>query len=413
MATPSWAYAAGFSALAACSARPTAMQAPAAPEAGIEAGTLDATPDTGDADAEASFCSGPTEGGALSAPEAVVSGEPNLDGLALSSAGLVWLEDAWGVPGVWLASSPPRLLFDAQTSPLSVGLVGGFGAAANLFVMSYCHKGCYNSGSQTLAFDIAAGQPYRTFNSSLGEVAVDQRRIYGLAGEVGCLPLVPGGCGYVGKEWASGIAIDDANLYALLLGANFEADGAYTVRVKQKGSKSAPSILASGVDPEPSYVLNWRDIFTMAAHGGNVAWVEPHKTLDVVYGILHGAAPRILVSEPDHVAGPHIGINSEASLRTIALDDQYVYWATETGKVKRRRLCGGPVEVLATNQEYPMALGVDDSAIYWISRGSDLAHPVGNIMRIRKLDAPDAGIDAASDGGAEAASDASLDATPD
>ncbi len=374
--------------------------------AGVDA-ALDAT--DGAVDSETSLCAGP-DGGAVSAPEAIVTGEPNLDGLALSSEGPVWLENA-EQPAVWLATNPATLLFDAHsapTSPMSAGPVIDFAAAGDWYVLSVSG---YLRPSETAAVNVLSGNTL-SFAQDAFRVAMDEFRVYAtipFGSDISCFPITPGSCGPTDNTGALAIATGRSDLYAVVPGPNFLGDGSYTIQAKAKGSAEPLATVASGDAKDTG--------FCIAAAAGSVAWayLQPHSLpADTIYGILADGARRILANDAD-------GVGFSDALRTrapgfthvVALDDQYVYWTTRTGKVKRRRLCGGPIEVLATNQRYPMALTVDDSGIYWISRGSDLSHPVGNIMRIRKLDAPGAAPDAASDAGPEAASDASLDATPD
>ncbi|MCL2824117.1 MAG: hypothetical protein FWD57_09010 [Polyangiaceae bacterium] len=60
----------------------------------------------------------------------------------------------------------------------------------------------------------------------------------------------------------------------------------------------------------------------------------------------------------------------------IAIDDEFVYW-TESylGNVARVAKTGGVVEVLASSQDWPKQIAVDDTRVYWAAGGSIFAVP--------------------------------------
>lgn len=73
--------------------------------------------------------------------------------------------------------------------------------------------------------------------------------------------------------------------------------------------------------------------------------------------------------------------------RYLALDATHVYWTTflrdpqsgvyTAGRIARISKDGGPVQVLATSQQTPHGIAVDDQAIYWTNFG-------GSVMKLAK-----------------------------
>lgn len=51
----------------------------------------------------------------------------------------------------------------------------------------------------------------------------------------------------------------------------------------------------------------------------------------------------------------------------VAVDRDFVYWASNTGKgyIGRASKSGGPAQVLASNQGYPVDVEVDENGVYW------------------------------------------------
>lgn len=102
-------------------------------------------------------------------------------------------------------------------------------------------------------------------------------------------------------------------------------------------------------------------------------------------------------------AGLHAGATREPMAATmLAIGHLPGNTAPDTGFVKRTRLCGGEPEILASDQDQPIAIAVDDNAVYWLDYGNGPGN--GTVMRRRKLDAP---------GYPDASSDAPVDASPD
>ncbi len=205
------------------------------------------------------------------------------------------------------------------------------------------------------------------------------------------------------------VAADDTGVYLFVYPApgaatKYGVRANYQIRALPKGGGPATTVV-TGLGPP----LGPAGGPTLVARHGVLAWVFSGTEVTTVFVADQGSSEgQAVVQEP--VASPVLGDHRMA----IALDEDYLYWTTVDGFVKRVRLCGGTPEVLAANQDQPIAVAVNDSAIYWLDHGT--APATGKVMRIRKLDAPDAGPDAASDAGVDAADtsvDALSDASPD
>ncbi len=388
---------------------------------------LDASTDVADADSEVdapddslnwpSHCSGPPDAGALGAAEVIASGRSDLGLIGTSDFGAVWSEDesvGAGSARVILASTPSRVLFDWS----GYGNGGaGFRVAGSFFQIHF--GGLPNSGDYFAIGNISTGaiDQYSScdrfpetfvFDSALDESAIfyilvpfattpDFSNYFARAPlsspcDTTILAELP--------KWSNAIAVDGNWLYTLVV----EDDGnhfgrAFSIRAAPKNGGPA-KIIASGVDPEPwVYAAT-----TIEARNGAVVWTHTEA-----YGphLLHvlpatGTTTRAL-AEPDG-----LGYSDRIA---IAIDDAYVYWTTQTGFVKRVRICGGAPEILASNQDQPIAIAVDDNAVYWLDLGTKPG--TGTVMRMRKLDAPgyaDASYASTDAGAADASSGDASDA---
>ncbi|HTN82662.1 MAG TPA: hypothetical protein VL242_03230 [Sorangium sp.] len=64
-------------------------------------------------------------------------------------------------------------------------------------------------------------------------------------------------------------------------------------------------------------------------------------------------------------------VSDQGQLNGIALDDEHVYWTRrDEGTVVRMPKDGGEPEVLASRQQRPGDIAVDELAVYWINEGS-------------------------------------------
>lgn len=392
-----------------------------------QADATDAAQDTADADgAPVSPCTAPPDGGMLAQPEVVASGRSGLLGIGTSDAGAVWAE--WGA-AVFLASSPPKTLFGGGGGgaffrasngwfDIGYGLGTGPGYVAIGGVATGAVRSCALGGA------CEGGGSFPSDLDRFVDVALDGSNIYTLwAADWSATQLVTTApldsiwnetkLLELGTKRGYGIAVDDSRVY-VFVGEDFTTRS-YSIRGVPKSGGPATT-LASGVDPE-----QWDgfDSASVCAHHGTVAWAHWSASVDAgnawlvaryIEIVANGSAgARTLVDEP---AGIACGLDQTRP--TLALDDEYVYWATVTGFVKRIRLCGGQPEIIAADQANPVAIAVDDNAVYWLDYGSKppLADfgawqvTDGKVMRMRKLGAPgylDAGTDAS--GGADASSD--------
>ncbi len=324
----------------------------------------------------------------------IASGRSDLGLLGTSDFGGVWSEDDFGGQSarVLLASAPPRPLFDWS----GYGEGGAWFRVAGSFFQIY-FGGLPNSGSYFAIGNVSTGatHEYSTSclpNTGIEDTALDDSTLFYL---VFPIPLVDGLPNYFARaplsapcdtaivaelpKWSEGIAVDGNWLYTVVIGSPSPPE-AYSLRAAPK-TGGAAKIIASGVEPG-----EWLDYTTtIQAHDGNLAWT--HAGADSRLHVLRATetASRTLV-EPD-------GLGISENRMAIAIDDEYVYWTTTSGFVKRIRLCGGMPEVLASNEDDPIAVAVDDNAVYWLNHGTQPG--TGAVMRRRKLDAPgysDAGI---------------------
>ena len=73
----------------------------------------------------------------------------------------------------------------------------------------------------------------------------------------------------------------------------------------------------------------------------------------------------------------------ETDAETLAVDDQYVYWARHVigSDVKRVPKNGGSEEVLAKSQAAPWSLAQDCTSIYWTNHNN---FGTGSVMKVTK-----------------------------
>jgi hypothetical protein len=71
---------------------------------------------------------------------------------------------------------------------------------------------------------------------------------------------------------------------------------------------------------------------------------------------------------------PVVVVSNGATVRQIAVDLQFVYWAEQsTGLVKRRPLDGGTDQILFTGQSKVRALAVDSTRVFWGTAGAPVS----------------------------------------
>ncbi len=339
----------------------------------------------------------------LAPPHTLVSARTGLLNLGVSPFGPIWLEHNAGLQ-VYRGGKMDVLFNDADMDP-----AGNWASSAewftfestNTFYYYYVTAGA-NSGTSVASCN---GGPFVA-------VALDNDFLFGLWSddsqmwldggsrlwEVLKVPLGAPFCNAPGEvvydlqtEHGRGIAVDEQYLYALLEDAD---TGDFTLRRIPKAG-GTPVILAAGVDPESPKLFGFNARATLVAHRGTVIWAHeglygPEGHVRYVQMAASDRPATTLVYEPDDIPTQIPGLFEQAA---IALDDEYAYWTTQTGFVKRIRLCGGEPEILASNQDQPIAIAVDDNAVYWLNHGTKPG--TGTVMRMRKLDAPgysDAGI---------------------
>ncbi len=380
------------------------------PEAGPDA-AIDASADAEDGSADVSWmpgCSAGMDGGALGAPQAIATGRQDPSYVGASSDGPVWTEVKYydepngvterSVAVVWLPyGKSPTFSIVEDLCPFEVTALrvrDEHLAYALEERQTWC--GYLVSWSRL----DGSGGGYWEANSNYG---LDDSYVYmmiapclltrmALDEDAGAASFDqrPGVCGI--------IAVDQNALYLM----DWEVDASVRYSIKRISHwGDAPHVLADNV-PGPASHMGFQ------ADDGAVFWQVDKSSR--IYELPAGSStPRILVDDPDGVWG-------------FTVDHDYVYWASgegwkaAQGTVKRIRRCGGTPEVIAQGQRWsaeyrdPVGISVGADALYWVTGD-------GKIMRIRKLDAPDAGIDTASDASTDvavdAAGDASVNASPD
>jgi hypothetical protein len=334
----------------------------------------------------------------LRSPEALASGRYGLVRLGLSSAGPIWVREPSPL-AVVLGGVHPRLLCSPGggyevsfvVSGQSFALMGwgpdnGYGIAtsgnASESGPGACtDMPCIDGPYSEIALDgsylyMAAGTTvHRSLLGATADCSGATDRVY----DLGHVPGVPP------TMTPAAIAVDSARLYALALTVakyailtTSVAGG--PVQVAARGESSE----ACGCGA------------TLAEHGDNAAWSE-----DDMFGRSHfitvlprGAVAARTFLEPAGIAASHTGRHI-----AIALDAHYVYWATQAGDIKRECITGGAPEVIASNQDEPIDIAVDDSGVYWLDQGTQPG--TGKVMEMKKLGAPpnEAGADASIDSG--------------
>lgn len=430
MALPrSWGFFLGACALpvaAACGSARSNSGATASTDAGHDVAAADATPDAdttdatapdADADGAISFCTDPPDGGVLSSVETVASGRSDLTELGISDAGPVWLEAReYDFAQVVLGTTPPRVLYDTRDGQGWIN--GSLLVAPKLFALLFTWfsydplpdtlaVGSVPTGSSMVCFppngvhDLAVDGSQFFALSTNQPWAVDPGSIdhwvYAYEATEACSSASGSILDDLGSDLPIGIAVDRSEVYVYIEGSTgIDDQPSYEIRSLPK-TGGPMAVVAAGVDPEQSAFRH----ATLVARHGSVAWarVGTAATHFITVYRQDWSQSRTLVSE---TAG--IGYTSAGDGRVaIALDDEYLYWTTLDGFVKRIRLCGGTPEVLASNQDQPIAIAVDDNAVYWLNHGTDPG--TGTVMRRRKLGAPGYP-DASSDSGTDSNIDA-------
>ncbi len=365
------------------------------------------------ADAATWTCTDPLDGGPLSPPEVVASNRAALTELGISDSGPVWLElHEYDYAQVLLGTTPPRLLYDTRDGSgnwdydTSTGI---FRTAGRTVGFLFDRFG-YWSGSLVVG-SISTGNSVECTAPYVSDLALDDTRMYVLAqhdnhSTIFTYPVaaayvadpcaIDGGATFydLGSDSAYLITEDESNVYVLVGFSSTSGTYEYEIRSVPKVGGPAKPFLTS-LNPDSGWV-------TIVAHNGTVTWTTTGK-LGVAHAITaynrKWSQPRLLVDEaagiggPPSVGGGPYGVVIGDGRVAVALDDTFLYWATADGFVKRIRLCGGIPEILASNQDDPIAIAVDDNAVYWLDRGTKPG--TGTVMRMRKLDAPgysDAGI---------------------
>jgi len=67
----------------------------------------------------------------------------------------------------------------------------------------------------------------------------------------------------------------------------------------------------------------------------------------------------------------------------IVADDESVYWISDSGTVTKRSIKGGNPVLLASGQDQPITLALDDANVYWINGDSSTGNPTaGKVMKV-------------------------------
>ncbi len=382
------------------------------PEAGLDAAIdVGANADVQDPHADGQWMPGCTvgiDGGALGAAEAIATGRPEASYVGASGDGPVWTEAKYFVDanGVTERGAAIAWLPTGQTAPqfpfvdeLCEEDVAEFQAYNHHVAVVLWPSKAYCGGSPLLMWSRTDGEG-KQYYGALPLFALDDSHVYlvdspcelrriALDSDAGAGPspeTAPWDC------VALTVATDGASIFTQTRNAE---NHLVIESISHWGD--APHVLAEDA-PGPASHMGFQ------ADDGAVFW-QVDKTSRIYELPAGSSTPRLLVDDPDGVWG-------------FTVDHDYVYWASgegwkaAQGTIKRIRRCGGAPEVIAQGQRWsaeyrdPVGISVGADALYWVTGD-------GNIMRIRKLDAPDAGVDATGDASVNVSSDAGFDASID
>jgi hypothetical protein len=92
-----------------------------------------------------------------------------------------------------------------------------------------------------------------------------------------------------------------------------------------------------------------------------------------ILGSLLFAGSLALVGCGDPVSSAAPLVTGEHGIKAIAVDDFFVYWATQDGSVKRVSRDGGKATTLVSGQQSPSTIAVDGTHVYWSGEDGTIA----------------------------------------
>jgi hypothetical protein len=261
-------------------------------------------------------------------------------------------------------------------------------------------------------------------------IALDSTNVYwagfGASGPIAKIPKNGGASTTLANTSTAGatsVAIDAVNVYWASTGlqkVRIDGDGG-AVTVDQNAAYTPSKIalnsgaiyftaithpgnggqlLQVGVDGGASVALAsdpTKTFINIATDATSVYWVTQVPSTgigDVLKVALDGGAPVTLASGQDHPwgiavdavnvywtgngvmkaplsGGPPVALDSTPGGSGIAVDANYVYWASPvgTGTVMKVPINGGPSTVLASNQANPTYVAIDATSVYWTNQG--------------------------------------------